>query len=118
MQPFIDPKTMLINSYRCMWILVMFDLPTDTRAARKAYSTFRKFLLSDGFTKMQFSVYVRHCPSTENAEVHTARVESQLPPDGEVRVMTITDKQMERMDIFFGKIRRLPEPPPKQLLLF
>lgn len=109
---------MLINGYRTMWILVMFDLPTETRAARKAYAAFRKRLLADGFTKMQFSVYVRHCPSSENADVHTARVQSELPPDGEVRIMTITDKQMERMEIFFGKIRRLPEPPPKQLLLF
>lgn len=101
-----------------MWVLVMFDLPTETRAARKAYSQFRKSLLEDGFHRMQFSVYVRHCASQENADVHTGRVRNRLPPDGEVRVMTITDKQMERMDIFLGKKRRQPEKPPTQLLLF
>jgi CRISPR-associated protein Cas2 len=101
-----------------MWVLVMFDLPTETKAARKAYAKFRKSLLRDGFHRMQFSVYVRHCASQENADVHTNRVRNQLPPDGEVRVMTITDKQMERMDIFLGKKRKQPEKPPLQLMLF
>lgn len=101
-----------------MWILVMFDLPTETKAARKAYAQFRKSLLQDGFHKMQFSVYIRHCASQENADVHVQRVHSRLPPDGEIRVMTITDKQMERMDVFLGKKRQKPDSPPTQLLLF
>jgi CRISPR-associated protein Cas2 len=101
-----------------MWVLVMFDLPTETKAARKAYAKFRKSLLQDGFQRMQFSVYSRHCPSQENADVHVRRVQSRLPPDGEVRVMTITDKQMERMDVFLGKKRQKPDQPPQQLLLF
>ena len=113
-----NSETMLVNGYRCMWVLVMFDLPTETKAARKAYAKFRKSLLQDGFHRMQFSIYTRHCPSQENADVHIGRVQSRLPPDGEIRVMTITDKQMERMDVFLGKKRQQPEPPPLQLLLF
>ena len=54
---------MEISGYRCMWVLAMFDLPVDTKRARRAYTQFRKFLLKDGFAKMQFSVYVRHCAS-------------------------------------------------------
>ncbi len=101
-----------------MWVLTMFDLPVDTRQARKEYALFRKSLLSDGFRRMQFSVYYRHCPSEENAQVHMRRVERLIPPDGEVRMMTITDKQFERMRIFWGKMRRIPESPGKQLELF
>ena len=86
---------MFINGYRCMWVLAMFDLPTDTKKARREYTLFRKSLLRDGFTQMQYSVYARHCASKENAEVHIARVERHLPPDGEVRVVTITDKQFD-----------------------
>ena len=67
---------------------------------------------------MQYSVYARHCPSKENAEVHLARIERNLPPDGEVRVITITDKQFERMQIFWGKMRKPPEPAPCQMELF
>lgn len=109
---------MFINGYRCMWVIAMFDLPTDTKKARKEYALFRKALLRDGFMQMQYSVYSRHCPSKENAEVHVARIERNLPPDGEVRVVTITDKQFERMNVFWGKLRRAPESAPCQLSLF
>ena len=61
---------MNLSGYRFMWVVAMFDLPVDTKAARRAYAQFRKRLLKDGFVKMQFSVYVRHCASEENAEVH------------------------------------------------
>jgi CRISPR-associated protein Cas2 len=101
-----------------MWVLTMFDLPVDTKKARKAYAEFRKRLLKDGFTRMQFSVYARHCASEENAAVHVSRVERSVPPDGEVRIITITDKPFERMRIFWGKIRKMPETAPSQLELF
>lgn len=101
-----------------MWILTMFDLPVDTKEARHLYSKFRKHLLEDGFTMLQFSVYARHCASEDNAAVHILRVERNLPPDGEVRIITITDKQFERMRVFWGKVRGLPEEPSRQLILF
>lgn len=101
-----------------MWLVAMFDLPIDNKAARKHYADFRKALLRDGFTKMQFSIYIRHCASEENADVHFARVERALPPDGEVRILAITDKQFERMRVFWGRRRKPPEPPPAQLELF
>ncbi len=109
---------MIRTGYRAMWIFVMFDLPTDTKKARKDYSSFRKKIMQDGFTMVQYSVYVRHCASEENADVHYKRVKAYLPPDGEVRVLTITDKQFERMQIFWGKMRKPTPPPPCQLELF
>jgi len=96
----------------------MFDLPTDTRQARKAYTLFRKALLRDGFTMMQYSVYIRHCASEENADVHVQRVRNALPDDGEVRLLAITDKQFARMQVFWGKIRKPPDRAPAQLELF
>ena len=101
-----------------MWVVTMFDLPVDTKAAKRAYTQFRKVLLKDGFTKMQYSVYIRHCASEENANVHVDRVERSVPDDGEVRIILITDKQFERMHIFWGKRRKQPEPAPQQLELF
>ncbi|MCF6149391.1 MAG: CRISPR-associated endonuclease Cas2 [Candidatus Kuenenia sp.] len=101
-----------------MWIIVMFDLPTDTKKARKAYHEFRKRLLNDGFSMLQFSVYARHTPSEENAVVHETRVKAFLPDDGEVRLLKITDKQFERMKVFNGKTRKATEKAPKQLTLF
>ena len=86
-----------LNAYRIMWVLVFFDLPTETKRDRKNYSIFRKKILGDGFTMFQFSIYVRHCNSKENADVHMKRVKLILPPDGNVGIMCITDKQFGMM---------------------
>ena len=72
-----------LSEYRVMWVLVLFDLPTETKKDRKIYLEFRKKLLKDGFTMFQFSIYVRHCASKENADVHIRRVKSFLPDFGE-----------------------------------
>ena len=104
--------------WRSMWVIAMFDLPTDTPKARKAYSLFRKHLLEDGFTMMQYSVYIRHCASIENAKVHVMRMGKQVPRAGEVRFLTITDKQFGRIEIYAGKNREKPPLPPAQLEFF
>lgn len=89
-----------------MWVIVLFDLPTDTKRARQQYSRFRKALLDDGFTMMQYSVYMRHSASEENAQVHVKRIKAKLPPDGEVRIVKITDKQFAKIQVFYGKRRK------------
>ncbi len=109
---------MIISGYRAVWIFTMFDLPTDTKKARKEYTYFRKSLLKNGFSMLQYSVYVRHCASEENADVHYGRIKNSLPPDGEVRLITITDKQFGRMQTFLGKMRKPAPPAPQQLELF
>lgn len=109
---------MFINGYQCMWIIVMFDLPTDSKPARKRYTRFRKDLLEDGFAMMQYSVYYRHCASRENLQVHAKRISLIVPADGEVRVMEMTDKQFESMKVFYGKKRIPTENPPAQMEFF
>lgn len=109
---------MIYGGYRTVWAIALFDLPTDTAESRRAYAQFRKQLLEDGFTMLQFSVYSRHCPSEENAEVHAARIKTFLPPDGEVRVLTLTDAQFGRMHVFNGRIRKATEHPPEQISFF
>ena len=101
-----------------MWIIVMFDLPTDTKEVRKAYHEFREVLLNDGFAMLKFSIYARHSQSEENAMVHENRVKTFLPDDGEVRLLKITDKQFERMKVFHGKMRKATEKAPEQLSFF
>lgn len=90
------------NAYRIMWVLVFFDLPTETKKERKIYARFRKDIMADGFNMFQFSIYLRHCPSRENADVHIQRVKKILPAKGHVGIMSITDKQFGMMEIFRG----------------
>ncbi len=101
-----------------MWVLVFFDLPTETAVQRKIYTDFRKKILKDGFSMFQFSIYIRNCPSRENADVHVARVKKILPERGHIGILTVTDKQFGMMEVYFG---RKPEPvqlPSQQLELF
>lgn len=100
-----------LSEYRVMWILVFFDLPTETKADKKAYSLFRKRLLNDGFVMFQFSIYMRHCASMENADVHIKRVKGYLPKFGTVGILCITDKQFGNIQLFYGhKPIKNPEP--------
>ena len=101
-----------------MWDVVLFDLPVTTKENRKSYRIFRDALLDDGFIMLQYSVYGRPCPSEENAQVHSDRVQATLPPDGQVRILTLTDMQFAKMKIFYGKERHKPEKPPEQLSFF
>lgn len=106
------------SEYRIMWVLVFFDLPTDTKKEKKAYFKFRKQLMSDGFTMFQFSIYVRHCASRENADVHIKRVKSFLPEMGQVGILCITDKQFGTIELFVSKKREETTAPGQQLELF
>ena len=101
-----------------MWVLVFFDMPTETPKDRKNYSKFRKSILADGFQMFQFSMYIRHCSSRENAEVHLRRVKSILPPKGHIGIMCVTDKQFGDMEIFYGREEAATPPVAQQLELF
>jgi CRISPR-associated protein Cas2 len=101
-----------------MWVLVFFDLPTETQKEKKIASKFRKEIMRDGFTMFQFSIYVRHCSSAENTEVHIKRVKRLLPEHGHIGILSITDKQFGMMEIFYGQ--KLADRPntPQQLEMF
>ena len=109
---------MSFGGLNSMWVIVLFDLPTSTKSERRQYSLFRNFLLDDGFQMMQYSVYIRHSSSDENAQVHISRVKAALPPDGEVRIVKLTDKQFGKIEVFYGKKRKLVENGPVQLRFF
>lgn len=101
-----------------MWVLVFFDLPTETKKERKAASDFRKKLIQDGFIMFQYSIYMRHCPSMENANVHIKRVKTILPPLGQVGILSITDKQFGSMELFTERRERKAPTEYTQLELF
>lgn len=107
-----------LNQYRIMWVFVFFDLPTETKKERKDYARFRKNLLKDGFTMLQYSIYTRHCASRENADVHIKRAKNFLPPKGEVIIFTLTDRQFGMMEFFRGPKEKERPKTPQQLELF
>lgn len=107
-----------LSGYSSVWIFAMFDLPVDSKEARRQYTRFRKTLLRNGFTMLQYSVYARHFVSEESSRSHRERIQSALPPAGQVRLLSVTDRQFGKMEVFYGKKRAKVEDPPLQLMLF
>lgn len=107
-----------VSGYESMWLVAMFDLPVLTKVERRAATQFRNMLLKRGFMMLQLSVYARFCASEEASNIHRKYVSLALPPKGEVRLIAITDRQFAKMEVYFGKKRREPEPEPEQILLF
>ena len=101
-----------------MWMMVLFDLPVVTGGERREANKFRNFLLDQGFDRCQLSVYLRFCSGKEQAQVHTRRVQSALPPSGNVQIIYFTDKQYENIVSFHGVSRQPANKNPAQFTLF
>lgn len=86
-----------------MRMLVFFDIPVKTVRERKIATGFRNFLLKDGYYMVQYSIYVRICNGLDAVKKHKARLKSALPDNGSVRLLVITEKQYESIEILVGK---------------
>ncbi len=107
------------NSWRIMWLICCFDLPTHTKKERWAYSYFRKKLLTNGFQQMQFSVYQRHFETFAKARAEASKLGQFVPDGGKVSFIFLTDKQFGMTINFFGSFHAEDSPDaPEQLLLF
>ena len=89
-----------------MRIIVMFDLPTKTKDDRRNASKFRKNLINSGFVMMQLSVYYRLVNGVDMAHKYEQRVADFVPPYGQVRLLTLTEKQFSSMHIMTGSISK------------
>jgi CRISPR-associated protein Cas2 len=87
-----------------MRIIVFFDLPVDSASNRREAARFRKFLLNDGYHMLQYSVYARVCNGMDAVEKHKARIRLNLPENGAIRMLTITEKQYESIEILLGPL--------------
>lgn len=85
-----------------MRMLVFFDLPVVSKADKRAYTLFRRFLLNDGYDMIQFSIYGRILNGNDAVDKHMKRLLSNLPPAGSVRMLTVTEKQFASMKLLVG----------------
>lgn len=104
---------------RFMRMLVFFDLPTLTAADKRAYVLFRRFLLKDGYDMLQWSVYGRMVNGADDEEKHLKRLVANLPQQGSIRYLKISEKQFVAMQILLGTLTVQEEKVgADQLLLF
>ena len=110
---------MSTETRRHMRLLVFFDLPVVSRAERRAYTIFRRFLLNDGYDMIQFSVYGRILNGNDAEAKHLKRLIDHLPPAGSVRCLTVTEKQFAGVKLLVGlPIFQEKSVKAAQLLLF
>lgn len=89
---------------RFMRMLVFFDLPVQTKKQRGVATRFRNFLLKDGYFMVQFSVYARICNGSDSVNLHKARLYANMPNDGSVRLLVITDRQYRSIEVLVGTL--------------
>ena len=92
---------------------MLFDIPVMTKPQRRIATQFRKFLLKDGYYMLQYSVYARVCNGLDAVEMHRQRLKKSLPDNGSVRMIVMTEKQYESMDVLVGKFRYEESSPTK-----
>src|SRR5690625_6068627 len=90
------------SPYKIMRLLLFFDLPMNTKEERRIYARFRKYLINNGFSMIQFSVYVKIFPNRIAMTQYIDTLRNNLPSKGSIRVMGVTNKQYERMLIMTG----------------
>ena len=102
-----------------MWMMIMFDLPTETPEERKSASRFRNFLLDIGFNMTQYSVYTRFTGTRENSKKYIKMVKDNNPKTGDVNILFFTDYQFSETIHLYkeNKPDKLMEI-PKQYSLF
>ena len=82
-----------------MRMIVFFDIPVKTKRQRRIATGFRNFLIKDGYHMVQYSVYARVCNGIDAVNKHRSRLKTALPENGSVRLMVVTEKQYEAIEI-------------------
>ncbi len=101
-----------------MRLIVFFDLPVIKKDDRRIAAKFRKELLNEGFIMIQFSVYCRVCRGYDIVEREIRRIKNVLPPKGNIRILSVTEKQYGNMLFLTGEPKNDEIIAAKQLLLF
>lgn len=110
-------KTLTLNRYELMWMLVLFDLPVVEKDERKAATDFRNFLLDHGFAMVQYSIYTKLFSGKDACEKYYKLIADNLPAEGSVDILTITDRQYSNIISYKGR-EKSKKIQSGQLLLF
>ena len=110
-----------MSAYRFMWLMIMFDMPTNTKKDRKKYRYLRNKLLKEGYMMMQFSIYIRVFHSYEAALNGKKKLKDFIASNtlkGKIRIIMFTDKQFSKMEVIVGTQEKDEKNAPQQLMLF
>lgn len=101
-----------MSAFRIMWLVIMFDLPTQTKKDRKRYRWLSRYLDKEGYIRLQYSVYAKVFNSLESANHGKKRMKEFLKVNvkkGNVRMLLFTDAQFGKMELVVGEQSRQEE---------
>lgn len=102
----------MISKYQSMWLLVLFDLPVLTKKERKVATQFRNQLITEGYIMIQYSCYLRHCPTRALRDKFERRLSKIIPEEGFVVAFTLTDAQYADAVWYYGTTPVKPQQIP------
>ena len=97
-------------------MMVLFDLPVIEKQERKEATAFRNFLLDNGFSMVQYSIYIKLFSGKDGCEKYYKLIQANLPETGKVDILTITDKQYENIKSYEAR-KEEQKKQPEQLTL-
>ena len=95
-----------------MWLVVMFDLPTQTKQDRKRYRWLSRYLDAQAYVRLQYSVYAKVFNSLESANHGKKRLREFVQTNvkkGNVRMLLFTDAQFGKMELIVGETSKQEE---------
>lgn len=92
----------MINNFRQMRAIIIYDLPMIDDEDRKIYSLFRKNIMKLGFYMIQYSVYTKVLQNESSYMQLCNKVKLIVPDKGHIIMFKITEKQFSDMIYFCG----------------
>ncbi len=95
-----------MSAFKIMWLVVMFDLPTQTKKDRKRYRWLSRFLDAQSYMRIQYSVYAKVFNSMGSANNGKKKLRDFVRTNikkGNVRMLLFTDTQFGKMEIIVGE---------------
>lgn len=87
-----------------MRMILFFDLPNVTKKENREYRRFIKLITKNGFAMLQESVYTKLALNPSVVSSTMGELKKNMPPDGSVSILTITEKQYSSMDVLLGDL--------------
>lgn len=92
------------KKYNYMRVILFYDLPFDNKEDTKEYTKFRSNILKLGYIQIQYSVYVKVIQTKSMIQQHVKKVNSIIPRNGSIRILSLTDKQYHDMYLLRGQM--------------
>lgn len=80
-----------------MRLIVIFDLPVETKQDQRNYRKFVRYLTNEGYLMIQYSVYAKLCINANSAKTASKKLKLNSPNDGDIRYLIISEGQYQNI---------------------